>query len=455
MRAYGIIKSTFWLRGSGKRLRGNPEAQVLALYLMTCSQGTMCGIFHVALPTVAHDTGIALIRIAELLVTLDEIVTYDPDEELCWIPNAAREQVGVSLSMKDKKRPGVLRELKQFGHHPFVGEFLRLYMEPYLLDAEWSIWNSSQPTRCGKYAPSKGLRSPSQGSVSETDAPSKPPVQVQVQVQDQGQVQAQDQVVILSARTRVEVPMVDGGSLDGPPPTRRENQKPPEPAQVELLDPEPWVAPSEVRPTQPWAAQALPHVPIVRSLEAVLALPINERARWYLANLHQFAAGSDWAQPQKWPEVVDALTALAEADGKALRLGGYTNDKGVQRVIAHYADGWSYDELVRAYRRIPSSTWWLKLKANGSKPTPGWVSSEVLRHAADAGDDSAEAALEVARRNVEVEKRSKVADLTANIEYRQKLIDQSDDDGWDEPDPQPQRLAAGQSLRALPSGGNR
>jgi hypothetical protein len=178
MRAYGIIKSAFWLRGSGKRLRGNPEAQVLALYLMTCSQGTMCGIFHVALPTVAHDTGIAMSRIAELLVMLNEIVAYDPDEELCWIPNAAREQVGTSLCAKDKKRPAVLRELKQFGHHPFVGEFFQLYLEPYLLEAEWSIWSRSQPK-----APSKPLRSP-------FEAPSKPPVQDQDQDQDQDQVNA-------------------------------------------------------------------------------------------------------------------------------------------------------------------------------------------------------------------------------------------------------------------------
>lgn len=213
---------------------------------------------------------------------------------------------------------------------------------------------------------------------------------------------------------------------------------------------------SKVQPRASSAPQSGVSTDTPKSYSDVLSIPINERARWYLANLHQFAAGSDWAQPQKWPEVVDALTALSESDGKALRLGGYTNDRGVQRVIAHYADGWGYDELVAAYRRIPRSTWWLKLKAKGDKPTPGWVSSEVLRHAADAAaDDSAEAALEVARRKVEVEKRAKVADLTANIEYRQKLIDQSDDDGWDEPDPQPQRLAAGQTLRALPSGGDR
>src|SRR5690606_7017202 len=56
-----------------------------------------------------------------------------------------------------------------------------------------------------------------------------------------------------------------------------------------------------------------------KSHSDVLAIPINERARWYLANLHQFSAGSDWAQPQKGPEVVDPLTALSEADGKALR----------------------------------------------------------------------------------------------------------------------------------------
>lgn len=131
MRAYGIIKSTFWTMGSGKRLRGKPEAQVLASYLMTCSQGTMCGIFSLALPTVAHETGIPMSRIEDVFDEIRDIVIYDEEDEICWIPNSARYQIGTSLSPKDKRRPGLIRELDQVGPHPFVAEFLHLYGEAY------------------------------------------------------------------------------------------------------------------------------------------------------------------------------------------------------------------------------------------------------------------------------------------------------------------------------------
>lgn len=134
MRAYGIIKSTFWTMGSGKRLRGKPEAQVLASYLMTCSQGTMCGIFTIALPTVAHETGIPLSRMASLFEEIRDIAVYDEDDEICWIPNSARYQLGATLSPKDKRRPGLIRELDQLGTHPFVGQFVRLYGEAYNIE---------------------------------------------------------------------------------------------------------------------------------------------------------------------------------------------------------------------------------------------------------------------------------------------------------------------------------
>ncbi len=133
MRAFSTIKSTFWTMGSGKRLRGDPEAQVLALYLMTCSQGTMCGIFSVALPTIAHETGIPLEVIPSVLKKIRDIVVYDTTEELCWIPNSSRVQIG-KMTSKDKRRPGLIRELNQFGSHPFVGEFFRLYSEEFGLE---------------------------------------------------------------------------------------------------------------------------------------------------------------------------------------------------------------------------------------------------------------------------------------------------------------------------------
>lgn len=157
MRTYATVRGTFWVRGSGKKLRGNPEAQVLAMYLMTCCQGTLCGLFSIALPTIAHETGLRLERIPELLADISEIAKYDPEEELCWVPNAAREQIGEKLAAKDKRRAGLLRELKQFEGHKFHQEFTDLYGEAYALEGHTRPSEGAVGDElCPLEAPSKG-----------------------------------------------------------------------------------------------------------------------------------------------------------------------------------------------------------------------------------------------------------------------------------------------------------
>ena len=58
MRTYAQIVPTFWTRGSGKKLRGKPFAQVLALYFMTGSAANMLGLYYVPRLTILNDTGI-------------------------------------------------------------------------------------------------------------------------------------------------------------------------------------------------------------------------------------------------------------------------------------------------------------------------------------------------------------------------------------------------------------
>ena len=134
MRDYAIIRSKFWSQGSGKRLRGNPEAQVLALYMMSCSQGTLCGIFPTNLVTISHETGIKLEKLPALFRDIAEIAQYDDESELAWVPNTAREQIGESLSPRDNRRCALVRELSRFQKHKFGMEFASMYSEAYELE---------------------------------------------------------------------------------------------------------------------------------------------------------------------------------------------------------------------------------------------------------------------------------------------------------------------------------
>jgi hypothetical protein len=164
VRSYGTVASTFWTRGSGKLLRGDPGAQVVALYLMTGPASSMTGIYHLALPTLAHEIGCpiegackALRRVCEV-----EIASYDEADELVWVPKLAFYQIGPSLAANDKRVRGVLNAISQYTGHRFYWEFVLEYGEKYNL---------------GIRVPSKGHRSPFVGACK--------PLRSQDQDQDQ------------------------------------------------------------------------------------------------------------------------------------------------------------------------------------------------------------------------------------------------------------------------------
>lgn len=138
MRAYATLSPVFWTRGSGKRLRGHKEAQLVALYLMSSPATNMIGIFHLALPTLCHETGLSLEEARKgLLRCLEEgLVFWDEDEELVFVPALAKHQMGENLAPKDHRVKGVLRELAPFKGHRFYAMFIDRYADSYSLNRE-------------------------------------------------------------------------------------------------------------------------------------------------------------------------------------------------------------------------------------------------------------------------------------------------------------------------------
>lgn len=158
MRDHATFKPTFWTRGTGKLLRGHPEAQIVATYLMTCASASMVGIYHLAVVTVAHETGLAFEAAWKGLRRCIEVgfCEYDEAEDLVFVPNLARHQVGDTLKPGDRRRIGVVRALKPFARHPFHAKFLDLYASAYGIEDDQS--DAEKPPRAK--APRKGLTSP-------------------------------------------------------------------------------------------------------------------------------------------------------------------------------------------------------------------------------------------------------------------------------------------------------
>lgn len=129
MRDYSKLSPFFWAKGSGKRLRGDAAAQVVAVYLSTSPAANMVGIYFLAIATIANDTGLS---VEQTRAALDRVAAaryafYDAEAELVWIPNHARFEIGDHLAPRDKRRPKVLAELGQVDGHRFANEFRALY----------------------------------------------------------------------------------------------------------------------------------------------------------------------------------------------------------------------------------------------------------------------------------------------------------------------------------------
>lgn len=157
MREYGTVSPQFWIGRTGKSLRGNAEAQLLALYLMTSPHANMIGVYHCPLAYMAHETGLTIEGASKALRCLIEadFCTYDEDDEYIFVHQFALHQVGESLAASDKRCKGVENELAKVPKNKCWQGFKARYAVAY---------NLSDPGQkpMDMEAPSKPLRSQKQ-----------------------------------------------------------------------------------------------------------------------------------------------------------------------------------------------------------------------------------------------------------------------------------------------------
>lgn len=170
MRDYGKVSTFFWTKGSGRRLRGDPEAQLVALYLVTNPMASSFGIYYLPISLIANDTGSPFEGASEALrrVILAGFAKYDLASETVWVPNLPKIEIGASLSGGDKRKKHLQEQLEKLGNHPFAVEFFDMY------GADFGL---SEP---------KPLRSPFDGPWE--------PLRSQKQKQKQDQKPKQDQI---------------------------------------------------------------------------------------------------------------------------------------------------------------------------------------------------------------------------------------------------------------------
>lgn len=183
MRQFGTVYPQFWTGKTGKQLRKYPDAQRIALYLITCHHAHMSGIYYIPKQTMTYEIGITKKNLdAALKVLADkEFAVYDEDTEHIWVREMLAWQVK-NLKPQDNRVKGVTIWV---GSLPVIA-FLPLFYSRYgsfLPDLKPLASPLQAPTKGVQEAPSKGLIHGSdsfsdssfpEGGAGETDEPVNP-----------------------------------------------------------------------------------------------------------------------------------------------------------------------------------------------------------------------------------------------------------------------------------------
>lgn len=163
MRSYAKLSPAFW-RGLGRRLRGDADGLALAFYLTSCPAAGMTGLFYLALPTMAHDTGLTPERVRAALGRLESLdfVRFDGQTDLVFLVDFVREQVEEVIAETDNRVKSIRRELEEFRGERLLRSWLGRHAKAYHVD----IAAFYDPP-----APSEPLPAPFEGASKPLETP--------------------------------------------------------------------------------------------------------------------------------------------------------------------------------------------------------------------------------------------------------------------------------------------
>jgi len=136
-RDYSKLTSGLWTGRTGRAMRGNRDAQVIACYVTTCSNANMIGLYYLPLPTLCHEIGITLQGASKGLRRLSEagFCHYDAETEHIWVPNMARFQIGEKMETGDNRVKGIQKLYESLPNILFTKEFYEMHGTRFHLTA--------------------------------------------------------------------------------------------------------------------------------------------------------------------------------------------------------------------------------------------------------------------------------------------------------------------------------
>ena len=159
MRDYGMVSPRFWIGETGRKLRKLPDAQRVAMYLLTAPMADMTGVFYCPVATILNDVGAPCEPLAypseglstpsegalttldrgfegvkKALLTLQELgfCVYDFESEYVFVKEMARWQIAPKLKPSDNRSKG-LRKTVENMPNPMRARFIARYNEDFAL----------------------------------------------------------------------------------------------------------------------------------------------------------------------------------------------------------------------------------------------------------------------------------------------------------------------------------
>lgn len=169
MRDYAVVSPLFWTGATGKEIRSlGPEAQVVAMYLITSPHSNALGIYYLPLPLLAHETGLPLEGASKALTRVSEggFCAYDTPSEVVWVYEMAKFQIGSKLSPKDNRIKWINKEYQNLPKNPFLQQFYERYKDEFHLENGRDFKAPSKPLRSQEQEQEQDIKEESKDSSS-------------------------------------------------------------------------------------------------------------------------------------------------------------------------------------------------------------------------------------------------------------------------------------------------
>ena len=137
MRLYGKVLLKFWTGETGVHLRQDPDAQRLALYLMTSPHSHMSGIYVCPVEYMAKEVGLTVEEVREALgrtlasPLVSPFAEYDEDAEVIFVRNFALHQVGATMKRSDNRWKNIVQQLDNLPKTHLISRFIEEYGARY------------------------------------------------------------------------------------------------------------------------------------------------------------------------------------------------------------------------------------------------------------------------------------------------------------------------------------